>query len=70
MTEYKIIRSNAQYPAVFDTWTVIVVEGSEAISHHESEAEARAAIKRYQAADRRRAKQWKALDCIIDEERD
>jgi hypothetical protein len=54
--EYKLVRKAAQYPAVADTFTVIVVETCEAISHHESAAEANAAIRRYEAADKRRSK--------------
>ena len=56
-TEYVIVRQVAQYPAVADTWTVIYGDQNEAISHHESEDEARAAVKRYKAADQRRARQ-------------
>jgi hypothetical protein len=54
---YKIVRRAAQYPAAADTWTVIVVDSCESLSHHESEAEARAAIRRYVSADARRRRQ-------------
>jgi hypothetical protein len=37
-----------------DTFTVVYDETRENLSHHESLAEARAAIRRYQAADKRR----------------
>ena len=58
MAEYKIIRCQAQYPALVDTWIVTTggFEGFETLSHHDSEVEARVAVKRYQAADNRRVK--------------
>jgi hypothetical protein len=52
---YKIIRKAAEYPAV-DTFTVIDVASCDSLSHHESEAKARAAVRRYERADARRDK--------------
>ena len=52
--QYVIVRKIAQYPSVADTWTVVYGDQNEAISHHESESAARAAVKRYKDADRRR----------------
>jgi hypothetical protein len=49
---YKIIRKAAEYPAV-DTFTVIDVGSCDSLSHHESEAKARAAVRRYERADAR-----------------
>jgi hypothetical protein len=51
---YKIVRKAAEYPAVSDTFTVIDVASCDSLSHHESEAEARAAVRRYEQADTRR----------------
>ena len=55
-TRYVIVRNVAQYPAVADTWTVVDFPTHENISHHESESEALAAVKRYKQADQRRAR--------------
>ena len=55
--EYVIVRNVAQYPAVVDTYSVVVLGSHENLSHHESESEARAAVKRYKEADQRRARQ-------------
>jgi hypothetical protein len=51
---YKIVRKAAEYPAVADTFTVIDVASCDSLSHHESEAEARAAVQRYEQAGTRR----------------
>jgi hypothetical protein len=48
------MRKAAEYPAVLDTFTVIDVASCDSLSHHESEAEARAAVRRYEQADTRR----------------
>lgn len=49
--KYTIAREDG---LIADTFTV-VYDGRENLSHHESAPEARAAIVRYEAADRRRA---------------
>lgn len=54
---YVIVRNVAQYPAVADTWTVVYFVSHENLSHHESESAACAAVKRYEEADQRRARQ-------------
>ena len=54
-THYVIVRTLAQYPAVADTCSVVVLGSHENLSHHESESAAHMAVKGYKAADRRRA---------------
>lgn len=53
VSKYVVARDPAAYPAEADTYTV-VYETRENISHHENLADARAAIERYEGADRRR----------------
>jgi hypothetical protein len=48
--KYVIVRNMAT-----DTYSVQYVPTSENLSHHESEGEARTAVQRYEAADKRRA---------------
>jgi hypothetical protein len=50
---YAIARHRGEHETA-STYTVIC-DNRENLSHHESEQEARAAIKRYEAADKRRA---------------
>lgn len=57
MTRYVIVRQIAHYPAVADTWTVVCGGANEHVSHHETEGEARSAVARYKAGDKRRAAQ-------------
>lgn len=52
--QYVIVRKIAQFPAAADTWTVVYGDDNEAVSHHESEAEARSAVNVYKHHDRRR----------------
>jgi hypothetical protein len=63
-TRYVIVRQVAQYPAVADTWTVVYYRTNENLSHHESEGEARAAVKRYKQADQRRARQARPIGVL------
>lgn len=60
--QYVIVRQVAQYPAVADTWSVVYGDANEAISHHEHEDDARAAVARYKAADKRRAPEEQRYD--------
>jgi hypothetical protein len=45
---------SCRVPAVADTFTVIDVASCDSLSHHESEDEARAAVRRYEQAGTRR----------------
>jgi hypothetical protein len=50
MTKYRIEEDGQAVP----TFVVVYLPTNENLSHHESMAEARAAVRRYQAADTRR----------------
>lgn len=60
MNDYSIAKTQPeghQWP----TWTVVFNPTHENISHHESNAEAEAAVARYRAADHRRAARFDSL---------
>jgi hypothetical protein len=52
--EYKIVRKAAEYPEQADTYVVVDVPSGEVLSQHESTAEARAAVRKYESADAKR----------------
>lgn len=58
--KYVIVRNTPG--TVADTWSVLYPHTDEALSHHETEAEARAARERYKAADRRRKRNADRVD--------
>ena len=54
MRKYKIVWKAAESSEQTDTYVVVDVPSGEVLSQHESGAEARAAVRRYECADARR----------------
>jgi hypothetical protein len=54
MRRYKIVCKAADYPGQADTYVVVYVPSGEVLSQHESLAEARAVVGRYESADAKR----------------
>ena len=54
MRKYKIVWRAAEHPEQADTYVVVDVPSGEVLSQHESSAEARAAVRRYESADAKR----------------
>jgi len=52
--KYKIVWRAAEHPEQADTYVVVDVPSGEVLSQHESSAEARAAVRRYESADAKR----------------
>jgi len=55
MKKYQIVWKAAEHPEQAHTYVVVDVPSGEVLSQHESSAEARAAVRRFESAD---AKRW------------
>ena len=54
ISKYKIVRNAADYSEQADTYVVVDVPSGDVLSQHESTAEARAVVRKYESTDAKR----------------